>query len=164
MAEETVNSFKDQMSAERKYYLGYSDTIPGTDISVDDAKKEHQDKQAEANKAMEERRIAYLKREQPQEGVVHTTIVTAGVTAEIEPKSQIEISEAEIAAIDAGLNDNTSVPETPSVLPPREKLLRESKENLFARLDGVRDIGDINDVTKDQIVDAILAEEGNIDV
>lgn len=160
MAEQEVptKGFKEQMADERAFYLRKTDIIPGTDITVKDAKAEYEDQRAAANKASEERRIEYLKSRQPQEGVVRTTVVVPGVLANVEPKSQIEISEKEIADIESGAADNKIVsgPSDPGLT--KEALLKETKETLYLQASGLRLIGPDTEYTKDQLADIILAE------
>jgi hypothetical protein len=159
MANETKETvpFKEQMAAERKYYLGYTDTIPGTDVKISDARREHDGRQAEDNKAMERRRIDYLKREMPQEGVERTTVVTPGVLVNVEPKSQIEISEAEILAIDTEL-DPAAAAEA-----ERKALLKASKADLLEQASAVRELPPDANVTKEKLADIILVEKGSIE-
>lgn len=161
---EATTSFKDQMDAERQYYLGKTDTIPGTDKTISDARAEHREREADSARKLEERRIAYLKSEQPQEGVVHTTVVTPGVLASVEPKSQIEVSEAEIEAIDSGAADNTNIAQPQDLVAPREKLMKEGKESLYEQASGLRQLGPVGDYNKEQLADVILAEKDNIEV
>lgn len=100
MADNDVVSLNDQMRAERKYYLGYEKTIPGTDTQVSDARKEYRDKVTEDNIAQEQRRLARFKGAQKDENVVvRTTVVTPGVLADVAGKTQVEVSEAEIAVL-----------------------------------------------------------------
>lgn len=59
MADKDLN---EKMAEERKYYLGKTDIVPGTKMTVAEAKAKHQKEVAAENARMEKRRNDWLKK------------------------------------------------------------------------------------------------------
>lgn len=149
---EKIPTLAEQHKAERKYYLGYSETIPGTDIKVADARAEYRKKVEAQNEKDEERRKAVLdnlaKDRTPE---IRTTVVTHDIVAEVKPNDPTPPPLAPAPA--------DQVPETPVDVRTRESLLKLAKEDLRQIAVEERSVADVPDtMTKDDIITLILGE------
>ncbi len=150
MADQTL---KAQFADERKYYLGYTDKVPGSDKTVAEVRKEHEAavaKDAEETEAKRQEWLATVERSPDND--VRTTAVTHGVVRETQVPTPVAVAEA------------ISAP-TPEPLPALNEVLTESalqglkKERLVAIADN-RNISVVPDSqNKGEIVTAILAAQ-----
>jgi len=88
MSEATV-SFDKHLAEERAYYLGKTKTIPGSDKTIDQARKEYRDGVDKEDQRMADRRKKALGGKDPG---TFTTAVTDGVTVEVQRNVPVEFS------------------------------------------------------------------------
>lgn len=132
-------AIKEQFKAERKYFLGYSDKVPGTGQKVSDARKEYQElndaAEADQQKARDEFNASV---ELTNDQSVRTTVVGNSV-------------------VDLQLSPNAAAPvEAPT--DPLTELMKESKGDLVRRAEeaGISVVPD--SMTKADIAALILAK------
>lgn len=150
MSDKTL-SLAEQQKIERKYYLGYSDTVPGTDTSVADARAEYRKVVEAQNEKDEERRKAVLDAK-AKEAVpeVRTTVVTHDVITDIKPNAP---TPPPLAPPPAG-----QMPETPVTARTRESLAKNTKDELKQIIVEERSQEVPDSLTKDDMISLILGE------
>lgn len=141
-----AKKFEEQMSAERKYYLGYTDTIPGSGTKIADAKKEYRKQVDAENKRMEERRQAVLAKVEPETFV---STVGNGELVEVQRRPLAE-SGSPIYAPEPEPATAASTPEELAKLSKKELTDKALEEHSHVIPDGMK---------KDEIIDVITGDQ-----
>ena len=153
------NELHEQYRAERKYYLGYTDRIPGSDRLISEAKAEYRKGVKEEDERMEKRRREYLE-SQNIEPVKQTTAVTFETVREVTLPISTEpflIAQPEDATPTDGAAESIEVPEEETY--SEDELMGMRKDDLVALAVKFGHDFAPDSLTKQDIANLILNQE-----
>jgi hypothetical protein len=139
----STKTLEQQLSAERAYYLGQTDKIPGSDVPVADAKTAYREELRKYNDGIAQRRAEVAAELAP---IVDTTAVTFDVTAEVSRP---------VVAPEQNIIGNAADTPAAGTERTREDLEKLSKAQLIAIAEEERSHQVPDSMTKSDIIDII---------